>query len=414
MAAHSSSIAELIEKINKLDPQALGSFAKKHPEMVCPVSKQIMHDPVSDSEGQTYNRVYIAKENITLFPNGFARTAIHNALARLLDDLNKTHSPQQNTPKAAYSLDDIFAFLDKGLKHKKNDDYSNAMPYFHLLAENDHICSINARKGCYYLARMYEEDAELKKIPGNNTKEYRLAHMQYWYTHAIKPIPHCNNEVLSEVRDALYRLGNLYEKNLVSFGAVSINAGQGLTPHDLTQPQQYRSEYGSSFEDKNKAVALALYAKAAQLGHIEAMYSLGMMWQREKSDNIAYDCYKNAANKGHMGALYALLEHPLTLYINQAEEKNAKSIWATWFRMSPDTTDIDAAKTLRDKLKAGSDGTENNKRFSSTEINALLSEELGEIVAEYPWVVNKLKRDWKALEPQAQKATARIGMNNGK
>jgi len=180
-------------------------------------------------------------------------------------------SAENNYSKAQAILGEAYRDGAYGLKQ----DYETALALFEKSAAQDD------RFGQFYLGVVYEKGRGVKK-------DIELA--IHWYKKAAN----------QDSAEALINLGFIY-----CYGAENVSI--------------------------NTTKALKYYLKGAELGHPEAQFQLGLMYDNglgvEPNYDKAYELYKKAADQGHGGALNNI-NYLITIKKYSPQDQNCK-LWSS-------------------------------------------------------------------------------------
>jgi hypothetical protein len=203
MAAN--AITTLIDQIERINPAALADFIEDHPDMVCPISGEIMQNPVNVDNGDSFDEKSIAQwlsnnntnpmtgeilENKKLTPNLALRRIIIRELEKLLPKPAQNDNSQPSNSSSSSSSSQSSAVSSSALQpspSKENEEalavliqqaweYCNKRNYNHeeALVCFQELATLNRPEGWYGLAQMYKKGWCVRENPEETNRLYDL------------------------------------------------------------------------------------------------------------------------------------------------------------------------------------------------------------------------------------------------
>ncbi len=336
MAANPNSIDTLITEIEALDSKALDTLIEDNPEIICPISGEIMRDPVSVATGHTFNREGIAQwlsnhntnpvtgeilQHKELAPNW----SLKSMITRKLEGLKKALSQQNNRSQSSSSSSSSSSYgatvarfekpKTSAPPHALLDDKEQQHPEaWYARAQDENTNPVEARR---LYALIMEEGKK-----GDAAAQYFLYHM-YGSGHGVLRDSSVAYNYLTRSAEKRYfpaqnALARMNEKLALNSSFV---ASQSSFFNQSKQSSSIKKDPATLYSEGCKhrdtgdfSSAQRCFEEAAKQKSPEACYALAQMYEDEKiwvqnsNDRPLYiqHWYTQAASFGHTDAAYRM------------------------------------------------------------------------------------------------------------
>ena len=120
--------------------------------------------------------------------------------------------------------------------------------------------------------------------------------------------------------------------------------------------------YGQNGKEEDEKSAAEWYLKAAELGHIEALYCLGRLFYSKGGIEEGVGCYQQAAEQGHAAAQYELaVAYSIGMGVEQSDDESMK-----WYRKAAQQGHEQAIDFLKEVGERGPSPITKKKSVATT------------------------------------------------